>query len=114
MIELSQKQGQGLGRFLLRMIREPFAEERILEQVQCRSFLDSVLGKDLGCACLVTHSRLPLWDPMDYSPLGFSVPGMFQARILELLAISFSRGSSPACLPVSAKLWERVGLVSGL
>ena len=33
-------------------------------------------------------------DPMDYSLPGFSVPGILQARILEWVAISFSRGSS--------------------
>ena len=33
-------------------------------------------------------------DPMDYSPLGSSVHGILQARILEWVAISFSRGSS--------------------
>ena len=33
-------------------------------------------------------------DPMDCSPPGFSVPGISQARILEKVAISFSRGSS--------------------
>ena len=31
-------------------------------------------------------------DPMDWSPPGSSVPGIFQARILEWVAISFSRG----------------------
>ena len=35
-----------------------------------------------------------LCDPMDYSPPGSSVYGIFQARILEWVAISFSRGSS--------------------
>ena len=30
---------------------------------------------------------------MDYSPLGFSVHGILQARILEWVAVSFSRGS---------------------
>ena len=34
-------------------------------------------------------------DPMDCSLPGSSVPGIFQARILEWVAISFSRGSSP-------------------
>ena len=34
-------------------------------------------------------------DPMDYSPSGFFVHGISQARILEWVAISFSRGSSP-------------------
>ena len=32
---------------------------------------------------------------MDCSPPGYSVHGAFQARILEWVAISFSRGSSP-------------------
>ena len=35
-----------------------------------------------------------LWDPMDYSLSGFSIHGVFQARVLEWIAISFSRGSS--------------------
>ena len=34
-----------------------------------------------------------LWDPMDCSPSGSSVHGIFQARVLECVAISFSRGS---------------------
>ena len=43
---------------------------------------------------LVTQSCLTLWDPMDRSLPGSSVHGIFQARILEWVAISFSRGSS--------------------
>ena len=35
-----------------------------------------------------------LYDPMDYSPPGSSIHGILQARILEWVAISFSRGSS--------------------
>ena len=35
-----------------------------------------------------------LCDSMDYSPPGFSVHGILQARILEWVAIPFSRGSS--------------------
>ena len=34
-------------------------------------------------------------DPMDSSLPGSSIHGIFQARILEWVAISFSRGSSP-------------------
>ena len=34
-------------------------------------------------------------DPVDCSLAGFSVHGIFQARVLEWFAISFSRGSSP-------------------
>ena len=42
----------------------------------------------------VTQSCLTLCDPMDCSPPGSSVHGIFQARGLEWIAISFSRGSS--------------------
>ena len=38
---------------------------------------------------------LTLCDPMECNPPGSSVLGIFQARILEKLAISSSRGSSP-------------------
>ena len=34
------------------------------------------------------------WDPVDFSPPGFSIHGISQARILEWVAIPFSRGSS--------------------
>ena len=37
---------------------------------------------------------LTVCDPTDCSPSGFSVHGILQARILEWLAISSSRGSS--------------------
>ena len=36
-----------------------------------------------------------LCDPLDCSPPGFSVHGILQARILEWVAIPFSKGSSP-------------------
>ena len=36
------------------------------------------------------QSCLTLCDPIDGSPLGSSVPGILQARILEWVAISFS------------------------
>ena len=41
---------------------------------------------------LVTQSCPTLCNPMDYSLPGFSVHGTLQARILEWVAISFSRG----------------------
>ena len=43
---------------------------------------------------LVSQSCLTLCDPMDCSPPGSSVHEIFQTRILEWVAISFSRGSS--------------------
>ena len=42
----------------------------------------------------VAQSCLTLRDPMDCSPPGSSIHGIFQARVLESVAISFSRGSS--------------------
>ena len=41
----------------------------------------------------VTQSCPTLCDPMDCNLLGFSVHGILQARILEWIAISFSKGS---------------------
>ena len=38
----------------------------------------------------VSQSCLTLSDPMDCSPLGSSVHGIFQARVLEWGAIAFS------------------------
>ena len=38
------------------------------------------------------QSRPTLCDPMDCSPPGTSIHGIFQARVLEWVAISFSRG----------------------
>ena len=43
---------------------------------------------------VVAQSCSALWEPMDCSPPGSSVHGIFQAKILEWVAISFSRGSS--------------------
>ena len=44
---------------------------------------------------LVTQPCPTLCNPTDRSPPGSSVHGILQARILEWVAISFSRGSSP-------------------
>ena len=49
---------------------------------------------------IITQSCLTLCDPRDYSPPGSSVHGVFQAGILEWVAISFSRKSS----------WHRGGI----
>ena len=45
-------------------------------------------------ACLVAQSCSTLCDPMDCGLAGSRVHGIFQARILELVAIFYSRGSS--------------------
>ena len=46
------------------------------------------------CACWVTQLCPNLCNPMDCSPPGSSIHGIFLARILEWVAVSYSRGSS--------------------
>ena len=61
---------------------------------ECRS-REYLLG--IRCClnvCSVTQLCLTLCDPLDCSPPGSSVHGILQARILEWVAISSSRGSS--------------------
>ena len=48
----------------------------------------------MGEKALVTHSCPTLCDPMDCNPPGSSIQGILQARILEWVTISFSKGSS--------------------
>ena len=52
-------------------------------------------GKQISGACVLSHSSCPtLCDTMDCSLPGSSVHEILQARILEWVAISFSKGSS--------------------
>ena len=67
----------------------------------------------IGC-CLVTESRPDSFcDPVDCSPPGSSVHGISQARILEWITTSFSRGSSQprdwtwvSCIGRRRATWE--------
>ena len=52
------------------------------------------LGSLNGSSGSFLKSWLTLCDPMDCSPPGYSVHGIFQARVLEWVPVSFSRGSS--------------------
>ena len=59
----------------------------------------------------VTDSLGP--QELDYSPPDFSVHGIFQARILEWVAISYSRGfSNPVIKPVSLMSLALAGRVA--
>ena len=51
-------------------------------------------GNWLRMCVLITQLCPTLSDPMDYSPPGSSVHGLLQVRMLEWVAIPFSRGSS--------------------
>ena len=47
------------------------------------------------CLCVLAAQSCPtVWDPMDCSLPGSSVHGILQARILEWVAVSFSRAPS--------------------
>ena len=58
------------------------------------------------CECSVTKSCLTLCYPMGCSTPGSFVPGISQARILEWIAISFSRGSSWAGFKPVSLAWQ--------
>ena len=60
------------------------------------NFLANNRVKDLGFSTdvLAAQSYPPLCDPMDLSPPGSSVYRILQTKVLEWVAISYSRGSS--------------------
>ena len=78
-----------------------------LKRYSC-SFTWSLLPKS-ACPYSVTQSCPTLCDPMDCSPPGPTVLGILQARILEWVAISSSRGSSLAKDLASPALAETIG-----
>ena len=55
----------------------------------------------------VSQSCLTVCHPMDFSLPGSSIHGVFQARILEWFAISFSRGFS------QSRDWTRISYTAG-
>ena len=65
------------------------------------------LLQDFESESEVTQSYPTRSDPMDCSLPGFSVHGIFQARTLEWVAISFSRGSS------WPRDWTQVSCIAG-
>ena len=61
-----------------------------------QSMMDTERKKKILVKCvLVAQSCLTVCNPMDCSPPGSSVHGILQARILEWVAVSFSRGIFP-------------------
>ena len=54
-------------------------------------YLKTQVYGSLKVKVLITQSSLTLCDPIDCSPPGSSVHGILQARILDLVAIHFSR-----------------------
>ena len=61
-----------------------------------------------GGLLVLVFSHSVVSDPVDCSPLGSSVHGTLQARLLERVAISSSRGSpGPGIEPMSLVLADR-------
>ena len=57
---------------------------------ESRAFIDMRVSLVMS----VAESHMTLCDPMDCSPPGSSVHGISQTRIVEWVAIFFSKGSS--------------------
>ena len=88
------------------------ASWRVLFHILSVSFFSPFLLL-LCCCCLVAESSLTLCDSMDCSPPGSSVHAVSQARLLEWVAGSPSRGSpssgvelvSPACPALAGRFF---------
>ena len=70
------------------------SQPRDLAQVSCTVSRPFSIWATSESESEVVQSCLTLCNPMDYSLPGSFTHGIFQARILEWVAISFSRGSS--------------------
>ena len=70
-----------------RLLRPWIFQARVLEWVGCHFLLQCMKVKSER---EVAQSCMTLSDPMDYSPPGSSIHGIFQARVLEWDAIAFS------------------------
>ena len=68
---------------MARVMASPRGKEHLFKALE-----EFVVVQSLSAKCPT------LCNPVDCSPPGSSVHGVSQARILELVAISFSRGSS--------------------
>ena len=70
-------------KILLKTVIQSIKQSTSINQQTCLYYNAAAAAKSL-------QSCPTLCDPIDGSPLGSSVPGILQARILEWVAISFS------------------------
>ena len=73
------------------------------------SLFNKWFGNNSAAAAKSLQSYPTLWDPIDGSPSGSTVPGILQARTLEWVAISFSNAWK---WKVKVKLLSRVQLLA--
>ena len=76
------------------LLRMPCKNDLGNRSFHCTTNLKNSLWKINSLNCEDTQSCPTLCNPMVYSLLGSSIHGIFQARVLEWVAISFSRRSS--------------------
>ena len=81
--------------YTLRTPEIKWSAERLYKSGGASWNLNSGLMTGSTTVSVLSHSVVSLCDPMDRSPPGSSVRGILQVRILEWVAISYSRGSSP-------------------
>ena len=76
------------------LLRYPRDRQENSTTLSIWKYLSNLLGGAHSEWSEVAQSCLTLCNPVDCSLPGFSIHGIFQARILEWVTISFSRGSS--------------------
>ena len=87
---------------LLILLMLSFAVQKLLSLIRSLLYIFVFISISLGerkkvksSSCVrVFVTPWTLWDSTDWSLPGSSLHGIFQARVLEWVAISFSRGSS--------------------
>ena len=80
--------------FVLEPLTDPLSSPWLLFPPCLWPNILSASGSSFPLACPVAQSHLTLCNPMDSSLRSSSVHGLFQARILEWVAISSCKGSS--------------------
>ena len=80
--------------FIFLMLKLHFELFSVINCFQ-KHFKHCIISYFFNVFCLVAQSCLTLCNPMDCRLPGFSAHGILQARIMEWVAISFSRASQP-------------------
>ena len=73
-----------------------FSSDHFYEHLFCARSVVCAKTPSKNITVLLAQWYPTLCHPMDYNPSGSSVHGILQVRILEQVATSFSRGSSPS------------------
>ena len=87
-VNLFTKQKQAYSLKTNTIMNGEMSQSRINQKLGMNTHTEEVKWSEVALSCPI------LCDPMDCSPPGSSVHGIFQARILEWVAIFFSRVSS--------------------